>query len=296
MNQLKESYKLIHKVKDTSFSIDDLTHYSLSLLIGVCDFQFCVSDTRNHRCLLVEDYLFETPLAGGKLGDSLYRLFESHTLLMAGYWKSIQLAVKNQKFTLLPAKLFSVPDLRHYLHMSAEVDKDDGFYYYNHRQSDMVMAFAASKGFVERIKSIYPTQSVQVLHQGSALIEGIQQNQGEAFGQHMYLYFGKAHFNIMITKNGKLLFYNRFAYQQAQDVVRYTMMVMDEMQIDRHTDQVQVWTSSETERDLFGELYQYVRHLSYGSRPSYMKFSYAFDEIPDHQYFDLYSLYTCQQV
>lgn len=295
MGQVAGSHKLTNRVKDINFSIDDLTHYSLSILVGKHDFQFCVSDARDNRCLLLEDYTFEDTLSGHRLSDSLYRLFESHELLMAGYWKSIKLAVKNQKFTLIPSVLFSSDNLQDYLHMSTEVDKDsDSFYYYKHIRSEMVMVFAAEKNFIERIRSIYPTRSLQVLHQGSALIEGIQSHKDFTHNRDMYIYLGRTYFNIVVTENNRLLYYNRFAFQNSQDIIKYTMMVMQEMKLDQHSSKVLVWGNIKVNSEHFRQLYRYIRNISYGSKPSFLKFSYVFDELPDHQYFDLYSIYVCE--
>lgn len=289
------SHKLINRIKDTNFSIDDLTHYSLSILVGKYDLQFCVSDTRDNRCLLLEDYTFGDTLSGNRLSDSLYKLFESHELLMAGYWKSIKLAIKNQKFTLIPSTLFSRDNLPHYLHMSAEIDEDiDSFYYYKHVQSEVVLVFAAEKNVIERIRSIYPTRSLQVLHQGSALIEGIQSHRDFTNNRDMYIHIGRTHFSIVVTENNRLLYYNRFSYQDSQDIIKYTMMVMQEMNLDQNSSKVLVWGNVKVNSEHFRQLYRYIRNISYGSKPSYLKFSYVFDELSDHQYFDLYSIYVCE--
>lgn len=295
MSQITESHKLINRVKDPNFSIDDIAQYSLSLLVGKRDFQFCISDTRDHRCLLVEDYVFEDRLSGNKLRDSLYKIIESHTLLMAGYWKSIRLAIKNPKFTLVPSSLFSSDNLSQYLHMSAEINEDsDHFYYYKHAQSKVVSVFAAEKNLIERVRSIYPTRSVQVLHHGSALIEGIQSHSDFTNNRDMYIHLGRENFSIVVTENNKLLYYNRFPYQSSQDIVKYTMMVMQEMKLDQDSSKVLVWGNIKVKSEHFQQLYQYIRNISYGSKPSYLNFSYVFDELPDHQYFDLYSIYICE--
>lgn len=295
MAQATESHKLTHKVKDTKFSIDDIIHYSLSILVGKHDFQFCVFDKRDSRCLLLEDYIFNDPLAGTRLGDSLYKLFESHELLMAGYWKSIKLIIKNQKFTLVPVPLFSAENLPSYLHTSAEIDVSyDNFHYYRHVQSDAILVFAAEKNFTERVKSFYPTKSLQILHQGSCLIEGIQSHKDFTKNKDMYLHIGRSYMSVIVTENNKLLYFNRFSYKNPQDTVKYTMMVMQEMGLDQNNTKVLVWGNIRMNSEHFKELYRYIRNISYGGKPSYLQFSYMFDELADHQYFDLYSTYVCE--
>ena len=42
------------------------------------------------------------------------------------------------------------------------------------------------------------------------------------------------------------------------------------------------------------KLNKYIRNVSFGSKPSYLNFSYQFDEIMDHQYFDVFSIFLCE--
>lgn len=294
MEQEAGNYHLIKRVKDTTFSIDELTHYNLSLLVGRHDFQFCVTDTRDNKCLLLEDYALEDISSTNVLINTLYALFEGHHLLMAGYWKSVKLAMKNQKFTLIPTHLFSADHLREYLKLSAEVDNElDDFYYYQHMQSDSVSVFAAERKIVEKVRSIYPTLSVQVIHQGSALIEGVQSHRDFTFYKDLYIHISRRNFSLVVTEDNKLVFYNRFPYSGADDVLKYTLITMQELDMDQQDTKTTVWGNIDSHSRHFKELYRYVRNISFGGKPSYLNFAFMFDEVPDHQYFDLFSIYVC---
>jgi len=295
LEQGARNYHLVNRVKDTSFSIDDLTHYILSLLVGRHDFQMCVTDTREDRCLLIEDYKLEEISSTNDLINTLYVLFEGHHLLMAGYWKSVKLAMKNQKFTLIPADLFSNDHLKDYLKLSAEVDHDiDDYYFYRHNHSDTVLVFAAERKIIEKVRSIYPTLDVQVLHQGSALIEGIQSHREFTYYKDLYIHIGRHHFSLVVTEDNKLLFYNRFPYHNSADITKYTILSMQELGMGQEDTKTMVWGNIKSDSTHYKELHRYISNISFGGKPSYLKFAFMFDEIPDHQYFDLFSIYVCR--
>lgn len=295
MEQEVGNFRLVNRIKDTSFSIDDLTHYNLSLLVGRHDFQFCVIDTRGNKCLLLEDYELEGISSTNIQINTLYKLFEGHHLLMAGYWKSVKLAMKNQKFTILPSHLFSSDHVRDYLKLSTEVDADlDDFYYYKHIQSEAVSVFAAERKIIEKVRSIYPTLTVQVVHHGSAFIEGIQSHRDFTYYKDLYIHIGRSNFSLVVTEDNKLLLYNRFPYQNSQDIVKYTMLTLQELGMSQQETKALVWGTISSNTPHFKELYRYIKNLSFGGRPSYLNFAYMFDEVPDHQYFDLYSIYVCE--
>lgn len=289
------THQLVLKVKDPNFSIDDLAFYTLSLLVGRNDFQFCVTDTRENRCLLLEDYQFESTLSADELTDVLFKLFESHHVLMAGFWKSVKLVIKNQKFTLMPASVFTSDNLKNYLKMSTEVhEPTDEFFYYKHVQSDAVSVFAIDNMVISRLRSIYPTLSIQVIHHGSALIEGIQRHKDYTHDRDMFLHLDHTHLSVVVTDNGEFIYYNRFSYQNAKDIVKYVLMVMQELGLYQDSTKVLVWGEITANSEIFSELYKYIRNVSFGGKPTYLKFSFVFDEAADHQYFDVYSIYACE--
>ena len=295
MDRPDEHYTLTHRVEDKKFSIDNLTHYSLLLLVGDHNFQLCVVDTREGACLIVEDYALAPALPLEEQVLALQHLFEGHTLLMAGYWQSVKLAVKNRKVTLVPESFFSSEKLSYYLTMSVAVDTErDGYYHYRHVQSEAISVFAADKKLVERIRSLYPSLTVPLIHQSSALIEGIQGNRDFTYYKDLYLHIDQDSFSAVVTEDNKLQFYNQFPYRSSPDIVKYTLTVMQELELSQNASRVILWGNIPTQSEHFQALYRYVRNLEYGNRPSFLKFSYAFDEIPDHRYFDLYGLHVCE--
>ncbi len=288
-------YSLSRQVKDKKFSIDDIIHYDLLLLVGEGNFQLCVVDARENACLIVEEYTLLNEFPSAQLDQAVMQLFEAHTFLMAGYWRSVKLAIRNSTFTLVPSPFFSSSKLIQYLALSGEVDKvHDGHYYYEHTQSQAVMVFAAQKKLVERVRSFYPSLTVPVVHHGSALIEGIQSNRDFTYYQDMYLHAGQGKLSVIVTKDNNLVLYNQFPYAYTQDLVKYTRGVMQELQMDPRESRVTLWGNIPPRSEHYKTLYLYVRNIGHGSRPNFLTFSNAFDELPDHRHFDLYSIYMCE--
>nr|WKN39299.1 DUF3822 family protein [Tunicatimonas sp. TK19036] len=287
------NHTLIRKIKDPQFSIDHLNQYDLLLLAGRHDFQFCVTDAHSQRCLLLEDYIFPGGLSD--LAEAYFPLFEGHHLLMAGYWNKVKLAVKNQHFTIVPDSYFSAENVGHYLTLATDTPTDQyTASYYRHKQSDAVMVFGAEKRLTERLKSFYPSQAVQLLHQGSAFIEGVQQLTTGSYYRTMYLHIGRQYFGIVVVEDKKLIFYNRFAYNSSGDIVKYTLTTLQKLGMDQNETKVHVWGNVSGKSDHYAALYRYIRQLSYGTKPPFLEFSHVFDEAPDHQYFDLYSMHLCE--
>ena len=288
-------YTLVHQARDKKFSIDNITHYDLLLLVGEGNFQLCVVDARETACLTVEEYALQDESLPEQQDQALVQLFEAHTFLMAGYWHSVKLAIRNRLFTLVPAPFFSDDKLEAHLAFSTEVDPGNNrHYHYRHVQSQAVMVFGAHKKLVERIRAFYPSLTVPVVHHGSALIEGIQRIRDFTYYQDMYLHAGQGRLSVVVTRDNNLVLYNQFPYAYTQDLVKYTRGVMQELGMDPNESRVTLWGNISARSEHFQVLYRYVRNIAYGSRPSFLTFSNAFDELPDHRHFDLYSLHVCE--
>ena len=104
MRQTAINYKLIKKVKDEKFDEEHLHLYSLLVQLGVRDCQVAVIDDEK-RIVLLEDYVFGEMSSHEELIDQLRGLFESHQLLMAGFWKKVTLSIKNNKMTFVHKKI-----------------------------------------------------------------------------------------------------------------------------------------------------------------------------------------------
>ena len=290
----KATYQLIKKIKDSKFDVDKLHDYCLSLQIGIRDFQICITDTQTQSCLLLENYVLQEVRTINMRMQVLAGLFENHHLLMAGFWKEIKISLKSHKFTLVPASHFLIDSIGEYLGLNCVVNpKVDGEYYYHHKANRLVNTYAADKRLVNWMTSLYPKKEIKFLHQGSALIEGILRYDKLSAEKKVYCFQDKSVLHVLYTSNQKLQYYNQFSIKDAKEFVKYTLMVYKEFDLNPKAHPAVLWGSLSQSSDQYKFLKKYVGNVQLGQRPSYLNCSYQFDEVPEHQFFDLFSLYLC---
>ena len=107
MKAAKKEYKLFKKIKEDKIEVDQLHHYDLNLLLGNRDLQIAVIDKRDNRCLIVEDFIISSIDSYSKLVDIFEHIFDDHHLLKAGFWSSVKVGIKGNKFALVPESLFN---------------------------------------------------------------------------------------------------------------------------------------------------------------------------------------------
>ena len=290
MRQTAINYKLIKKVKDEKFDEEHLHLYSLLVQLGVRDCQVAVIDDEK-RIVLLEDYVFGEMSSHEELIDQLRGLFESHQLLMAGFWKKVTLSIKNNKMVQVPEALFIEDAAAEYLKFNASIDltKEDVLFCQN-KLTDAITVFAVQKELHQLVREVYLNTTVNIIHQSAALIEGLLDYKKKLAGTPLYIYVDRFKLHILYVQEGKLVYYNQFVIKQFSDYVKYIMLVMKGLQIDQATSQVVLWGYIGKNSPHYQEFYKYIRNVSFAGRPSHIKFGYMFDEVQEHHFFDLFSM------
>ncbi|MEQ9423690.1 MAG: DUF3822 family protein [Cyclobacteriaceae bacterium] len=295
METITANYKLHKKVKDDAFDVDSLQNYCLSVQIGIRDLQICVTDTTNNKCLIVEDFIFEGVKTINTRLVVVQKLFENHHLLMAGFWHSIKISLKSHKFTLVPSDHFLIEAAKDYLNVNCEVrDKTEDVFTYKHIGSNAVNIFTGDKKLVAWLRSVYKQKEIQILHQGSAIIEGVNRYDDHSHEKAMYCLIDRGVLHLLVSQDRDLHYYNQFAVKSSEDFIRYIMLVFKEMGLSQKTSKLIIWGEITQDSGHVQQLKKYIRNISFGGKPTFLNYSFHFDDISDHQYFEVMSIFLCE--
>lgn len=291
MASAAQSYKLIKKIKDEKFDVDNLHQYALLIHLGVRDLQIGIIDDQD-RFVFFEDYIFQNLNSSEEQLVLLKELFESHHLLTAGFWKKVKFSIKNNKLVQVPDSLFVEDAAAEYLKLNAKVDiEKEIILYCKNIKSTAVTIFAMHKGINEWISGLYKNSTVSFLHQSSNLIEGILHDAPMENKPPLYIYVDRFKLHILCVKAGRLIYYNQFSIQQFSDYVKYIMLVLNAMHMDQGSSKIVLWGYIGKTSPHYIEFSKYIKNVSFGGRPQYLKFGYLFDEVQDHHFYDLYAMH-----
>jgi len=295
LEKAKIRHKLIKKLKDDKFEIDHLQEYSLIIQIGIRDIQVLVVDSRENRCLIMEDFVLAKIESIQEWRSVVEQVFDSHHVLKAGFWKSVRIVIKNQKFSHIPASLFVPEALPEYLSINCKINPDtETLLYYKSVKSDAVTAFAVDTYMYNWLNNLYPNSKIGFLHQSSCIFEGILNYSQSHKGHTMYLYIDRFKLHLITLKNKNIQYYNQFTIKSFSDYIKYIMLVMNGLKHDQKTSDVVLWGYLGKQSPHYEEFYKFIKNISFGDRPDYLNYGFIFDEVQDHHYFDLYSAYLCE--
>lgn len=286
------NYKLIKKVKDERFDEDQIQHYQLLIHIGTRDCQVGVIDPNEARILLLEDYVLPNVNSNKELHEVLEQLFDSHPFIKAGFWNSIKVSIKNQKFVQVPKALFSEESLPDYLQYNAAINPEvEDYDYVSNKEANAVTVFAINKDLKEWLNKIYPNKEILFTHQSASLIDGVMNYANSRGDNPLYVFVDRFKLHILSTSGTKLVYYNQFVVKQFSDYVRYIMLVLKSLKMDQATSQVVLWGYIGKNSPHYHEFYKYINNVTFGGRPDFLQFGYMFDEIQEHTFLDLFGIH-----
>ncbi|MEO1256363.1 MAG: DUF3822 family protein, partial [Bacteroidota bacterium] len=267
---------------------------SLLQQIGDRKCQLAVIDSQDNVVMGLEDYKLQgIRTVNGRL-KLIKDILDNHDYLTAGFWKDVKLSLKTHKFSFVPSNMFVQEAAADYLALNSEIKTTfEEVNYYKQIAVDTVNVFAAETKLCRWIESIYKRKKVHVIHQGSALIEGFLKHADHIKDKSMYTFVDRGILHIVVTEGQKLFYYNQFAARKREDYLKYIMLVFNELGMSGKHSHVFLWGFIKPSSDEMSLLKKYIKNISFGSKPSFLKFSYLYDEVDDHQYFDVLSGYLC---
>ena len=269
------------RLRDETFDPANPAAYNLYLLAGPTRLALAVADVERQKFVALEEYQLAT---GG-----LPALAAQHDFLGQRGWNAVRLALTGHAFTLLPTALFRAGDEAAALSLHHTPTPTETVRHTTHPGLELVNVFAADAMVAGWLAATHGT-SGRLLHHTSALLAGLMHQRGAAAPRRLYLNPGPQELTLVVM--GQHLEYcNVFACTTAEDVVYYTVLVMQELNLDPDQDEVTVWGELTPDSAVFSLLRTYVRNVRFGSRPGNVQFSYRLNDVFEYRYFDLFSLH-----
>lgn len=276
------SAPLLH-LRDETFAPGQPAAYNLYLTAGPMGIRLAATDIARQKVVLLEDHP-ATPLA------LLPTQLAGHELLGRPGWGQVRMALTGRAFTLLPAPLFRPGDEALALRLHHQLAPAETAFHYAHAGLDLVSIFAADTALSEWLSTTHGTQG-RLLHHTSALLAGLLHQRGPAAPRQLYLYLGQQELTLVLLQQQRLEFCNVFPFNSAEDVLYYTILVMQELGLNPDQDELTIWGDLTSDSALFELLRTYIRRLRFGNRPYDLQYSYRLNEVLEYQYFDLLSLH-----
>ncbi|WP_139958799.1 DUF3822 family protein [Flavicella sediminum] len=252
-----------NKTHSKSLEKNDLKETYLSIQISLDGFSFCIYDRTSSKYIAFEAYSLEHLEIQNpeSLLAPLQAIFEENVLLQQNNFKKVSVHYNNELSTIVPQKYFSEDKLDSYLTHTIKVLATDFIAF---DEIDALQANAVYIPYVNINNYLFSLfGSFEYKHSSSVLLETLSNKFKATQAKKMCVNVSSSSFQIVVLEEGKLLFFNAFHYQTAEDFIYYILFVCEQLQLDTNSIDTLLFGDIEKESELFRIAYQYIRNINF---------------------------------
>jgi len=274
-------------LKDERLDIDRIDQYRLSFFIGEDSCQISILDIQKKLLLLLEDVAFQKELS---LVDNLEALYDDHILIAAGFWKEVQVYIRNKKFSLVPVPVFDKSLLQQYIQLNSPTDPNlDEYRFKILDELGLAMAFAYTADVKAWFKDKYPNNGLKFNHQSIAFLKGLQSQLRSRAQSSIYLMLNENEVMIAGFNLSRVAIYNQFEFSDSMDLVKRILYTARQYSEEGQSIPVLLHGSKNQIDKHYPTLKKYFTNIELGQRPSDIHMHPLFNELEQMEYFDVLS-------
>ncbi|ETN96408.1 Protein of unknown function [Zhouia amylolytica] len=260
------------------------TYKELSIQVSLSGLSFCILDTLHKTIESLAHKSFEQISSPEELIDQLDPFIQEHKLSETAYDK-ITLIHNNELSSFVPKDLFNENHLANYLKYNVKILATDFIAYDELKTASMVNVYVP---FTNVNNFIFDSiGEFEFKHTASILVENLLHKAPKTLDSVMFVNVHNGHFEIVISKNSKLILYNRYTYQTKEDFIYYILFTAEQLQLNPAHFTLYLLGDIQKDSELFDITYKYIKYVEFGN--SYIDYTIndSLAPIANHRHFIL---------
>lgn len=271
-------------LKDEKFNAAQTREMQLLIKIAPQRISYALINGKDNKLLVLYDSPIKSPIE-----ETLNALLLENEYLRSTF-SGIKISVQTSNFTFIPAQYYTRDNL--------------------HGYEKIVQANEGTKTFVSSINAdgikcitalelnvisplISDFSEARFFSQAEPLIEaGLRKSVSAT--QKLVLQFNDDSFEACVTAEDKLVFYNLYAINNADDFNYYLLMIMQQLVIDTTNTSVIVAGNIGLDDENFKRIQKYFESIQFADCGEITNFSSDFDQLQKHKLYSLISLMLCE--
>lgn len=234
------------------------TKKKLSIQIGLNGLSFSIFDNSNKRISSLKTFTKERILTPMELLDFLKFIIDTEHLKDKSF-DSVTLIYKNELSTLVPKELFDEEFIADYLKFNNKILPTD-YISFDELNNQTVNVFVPLVNINNFIYDSFGTFTYK--HFSTVYIDYVLNNLINPKETKMFVNADDTLFEILVMKDGNLVFFNTFNYSTEEDFIYYILFTAEQLQLNPEVFSLVFTGDIEENSPLFEITYKYVRHVS----------------------------------
>ena len=280
--------RINQEIVEFAFSTKTTQTYELSILVGADSIYYLVNDAQLNVLALKSfhfDHQREKPatahLKGVFIEDEMLKL----------PFRTTKIVFTSPHFTLVPTKFYDEKSRLAYFENLTTLEGKEHFDLDIIKSMGLHNVYLVDNSLVNILQATFPHR--QYHHYMTPLILGYQKIATHRNGHQVFANVRDGQVQVLFFDGKNLIFANSFPFKTSQDFAYFILNVYEQFKLSAETTPLSISGSLTEDSDLFKVIYRYIRYIGFVNTPSYFRFGQQFTGIPQHFYFDLFSIKLC---
>ena len=265
-----------------AFDAEKSSQYRMAIQCTLGGLSFALLDTENQTLVGLEFYQSELLTDSNDLVRTLERALESKGLNNKAF-QSVTCLIDNRFCTLVPEPLFNEADQAKYLDFGFQLPESYAIASESLTSAQCHIVFAFPKALQDKLLAKW--KDAKITHSSNVFINSMMKSDLETG---MFVQVRNRDFDMLIKKEGKLLFFNNFKFKTKEDFAYFLLFAMEQNGCSEQDIPVCFSGLIRPASEIIDLCGRYVKDIRFVEDPHSLHISKALEEVPYPYYFTHY--------
>ena len=265
-----------------NFDAEKSSQYRMAIQFALGGLSIALLDTKTNSLIALECYQSDLLADSNDLFRTLERALEAKGLNNKSF-QSVVCLIDNRFCALIPDPLFNNSDQTKYLDFTFQMSAAYSIVSEHLESVSSYNVFALLRTLHDRINAKW--NNPQIVHSSSVFINSIMQN---TVDNGVFIHVRNRNFDMLIKKDGKLLFFNNFKFNTKEDFVYFLLFAMEQNNVSGQDTPVCFSGLIRPASDIIDLCGRYIRDIRFVEDQHILHVSEVLQEVPFPYYFIQY--------
>ncbi len=234
-------------------------------------------------------FLDHVVLKAGEKNTEALEYLAQHNDFFAHNYANVFICIANSHYTLVPGALFENAGKEQLLKFNHPLTGEETVLSDEIFSAESFCVYSVNKKIKELFDKVFPNNHIR--HKTTCLIESLPAVSSKTHKTCLVNVEGET-MDVSLYR-GKLLFFNSFAFQTAEDFLYFILASLEQNNATLDETEIVLCGEIETGSALYNTLKKYIPKIKFAVADKAILKKNDFVKLPDHFYFSLFNLYLC---
>ncbi len=223
--------------------------------------------------------------------SEIYDFIGKSGLLRSNYYKTVCIT-PSSKYTIVPGALYMPDQVEEYFQFVNHLKNDEELGTCKLLFDDAALIYATELAYTQIVHDFFP--KAVILPGVAAFSNFILPRYRNSSTSSMFLNINHDNFDLILLNDGKLIFCNNFSFKAVEDLIYYTIFVVDQLKVNQEKVELKLSGNVDLNSDLIKLLRKYIKNVEMLAIEQEVQMSYALNDLEKHRYIDLFNPRLCE--